>query len=177
MAAFTPLRSGLRPLASTSRLIGPSQPSHPHPSRSFSLSPSKLAPSSTLDSALPPTPTPSPPLLLHSAPPDLLHSTFFEPASNILLALPPTLGLSYAAFIPIATIAIRLCTTLPITLWQRRRTRRLVEKVMPLVREGQRKLSLECRDECRRKGMSFEQYQEVFKKRVSIQNIYSAYRR
>ena len=40
--------------------------------------------------------------------------------------------------------------------------------VMPLVKEGQRKLSYECRDECRRQGMSFEQYQEVFKKRVGM---------
>ena len=166
MSCLNPLRSALRPRASTSRLGGPSQAVLA--SRSFSLWPTSTTSSSTI---LPPTPSPSPapPLLLHSGSPlpDLLNPTFFEPASNVLLALPPLAQLSYAAFIPAATIFVRLCTTLPVTLWQRQRTRRLVDFVMPLVRDGQRKLSFECRDECRRKGMSFEQYQQVFKKRVS----------
>lgn len=167
MAAFSPLRSTLRPVASTSRLVQllASQPGHS--TRSFSFWPTST---SSTQSTTPLPPNPAPPLLLHSAPSTILNPTLFEPASNILLAVPPSLGLSYAAFIPIATIVIRLCTTLPITLWQRQRTRRLVEVVMPLVRDGQRKLSFECRDECRRKGMSFEEYQDVFKKRVSTQS-------
>jgi inner membrane protein COX18 len=165
MSALYRLRSTLRPRACPSSIWVPSQPVTA--SRAFSLWPSSTPQPSASEPPVSLPPNPAPPLLLHNPPPDILNPTFFEPASNILLALPPSLGLSYAAFIPVATIVVRLCTTLPITLWQRRRTRRLVDVVMPLVREGQRKLSYECRDECRRKGMSFEQYQDVFKKRVS----------
>lgn len=165
MSMAAPLRSALRPqLASGARILGPSQAQAPS-SRSFSLWPS--AKETLIEPTPAPAPAASPPLLLHSAPPAVLDATYLEPLSNVLLSLPPSLGLSYAAFIPIATILLRTTTTLPITLWQRRRTRRLVDEVMPLVRDAQARLSLTTRDECRRAGKSFEEYQAIFKKRVS----------
>ncbi|GAA5978310.1 hypothetical protein JCM11641_004650 [Rhodosporidiobolus odoratus] len=100
------------------------------------------------------------------APTSLPDPTFFEPLSAVFLALPPTLSLSYAAFVPLFTLFYRSATTLPITLWQRRRTKRFAEVVMPLVRRKQAEIALQTRDECRRAGKTYEEYQKVFKKKA-----------
>ncbi|KAM0789979.1 hypothetical protein ACM66B_005311 [Microbotryomycetes sp. NB124-2] len=95
--------------------------------------------------------------------------TFFEPASTVLLSLPPSLHLSYALFIPLWTLLLRSSTTLPLTLWQRARTRRFAEKVLPLIRQAQHRISLQTRDECRRAGKSYEDYQKEFLKRAKAE--------
>ncbi|GAA5826415.1 hypothetical protein JCM3770_004697 [Rhodotorula araucariae] len=89
-----------------------------------------------------------------------------EPLSGVFLSLPPALSLSYAAFIPLFTLLYRSTTTLPIVLWQRRRTRRFADVVMPLLRKEQGRIALETRDECRRAAKSYDEYQAVFKKKA-----------
>ncbi|KAL8292915.1 hypothetical protein RQP46_000609 [Phenoliferia psychrophenolica] len=103
-----------------------------------------------------------PPLLAHTP-------TLLEPLSAALLALPPSLGLSYALFLPLATILLRTTTTLPIMLWQRKRTRKFAEVVMPLIRQAQQTASLEVRDESRRKGKSYEEYLSAFTARTKAE--------
>ena len=122
----------------------------------------------TLSSSLLDSPAPYKPTMADlSMPTSLPDPTFFEPASAVLLSLAPTLGISYALLIPLLTLAIRGSLTLPLTLWQRARTRKFADVVMPLLRKEQTRISFETRNECRRAGKSFEEYQEVYKKRVS----------
>lgn len=97
----------------------------------------------------------------------LHHPSFFEQASNTMLSLPPVLSFSYAAALPIGTFLVRISSTLPLMLWQRKRTRRFAEKVMPLIRRAQSVAALEVRAECRKEGKSYEEYQAAYKKRVS----------
>ncbi|ORY83517.1 hypothetical protein BCR35DRAFT_331167 [Leucosporidium creatinivorum] len=131
--------------------------------RSFSLWPS--APTPEASSSASPTLTP-PSLTELTAPLHLPSPTFFDSASTILLSLPPSLGLSYVAFIPLVTLLIRGGSTLPLTLWQRKRTRRYQEKVLPEIRKRQEILALEVRDSCRRAGKSFEEYKKEYAKRA-----------
>lgn len=93
--------------------------------------------------------------------------TLLEPLSTVFLSLPPSLSLSYATFIPLFTIFYRTLTTLPVVLWQRKRTRRFTELVSPRLKRQQMELALKTRDECRRLGKSYQEYQTIFKKRVS----------
>ncbi|GAA5841317.1 hypothetical protein JCM11251_001623 [Rhodosporidiobolus azoricus] len=148
-------------------------PTLPRPSaRAFSLWPSSSSSSTTAppsalpDAASPPSPPLKPTLSDLFSPTSLPDPTFFEPASSLFLSLPPALHLSYAAFIPLFTLFYRSTTTLPITLWQRRRTRKFTEVVLPLVRKEQGRIALETRDECRRAGKSYEEYQKVFEKKA-----------
>lgn len=129
--------------------------------RSFSLWPTST-PAAPAPEAAPVKPS----LMDLSAPTSLPDPTLFEPLSAAFLSLPPSLSLSYAAFIPLFTLFYRSTTTLPIVMWQRRRTRRFADLVMPLLRREQGRLALETRDECRRAGKTFEEYQAVFKKKV-----------
>ncbi|GAA5871440.1 hypothetical protein JCM1840_002895 [Sporobolomyces johnsonii] len=125
------------------------------PRRDFSLWPSS------------PEPQPAPPVkpsLADFVPPAALPAaTYLEPLTTVFLSLPPALSLSYAAFIPLFTVFYRSITTTPITLWQRRRTRKFAEVVMPEVRSAQARIALETRDECRRAGKSYEEYQKAKK--------------
>lgn len=141
--------------------------------RSFSLWPSSS--SSPSSSSTPPSPSdelpldPIKPSLSDFLPPaSVPASTYLEPLSTLFLSLPPSLSLSYATFIPLFTLLYRSSTTLPVVLWQRRRTRRFTEKVIPLLKKEQGQLALTTRDECRRLGKSFEEYQKVFQTRVSL---------
>lgn len=94
--------------------------------------------------------------------------TFFQPLSSILLSSPPSIGLSYAMFLPLFTLGLRGALTLPLMLWQRGRTRKFADVVMPEIRKAQEKARFDVRAECRRAGKSFEQYQEAFKIRVRL---------
>ncbi|GAA5856153.1 hypothetical protein JCM8547_003006 [Rhodosporidiobolus lusitaniae] len=135
--------------------------------RAFSLrtsSSSSSPPEPTASAAS--TPPAKPVLSELFGPTSLPDPTFFEPLSALFLSLPPAVSLSYATSIPLFTLLYRSTTTLPITLWQRRRTRRFAEVVMPLLKKEQGRIALETRDECRRAGKSYEEYQEVFKKKA-----------
>ncbi|GAA6025553.1 hypothetical protein JCM11491_000053 [Sporobolomyces phaffii] len=102
-------------------------------------------------------PRPPPPV---SSIPD---PTFLEPLSAAFLSLPPAWAVSYAAAIPLLTVVYRTCTTLPVVLWQRRRTHRFATLVLPRLRRDQARLALETRDECRRAGKSYPEYQHAKK--------------
>lgn len=95
-----------------------------------------------------------------------LAPTLLQPLSTYLVELPPALALSYAVFIPLATLALRTSLTLPTTLWQRARTRKFAEVVMPEIRIAQERARFDVRRECRAAGLDYEQYQVAFKKRV-----------
>lgn len=132
--------------------------------RSFSLWPGAKS-DDAATAAAPATPV-KPSLLDLVAPTSLPDPTFFEPVSAVFLSLPPALSLSYAAFIPLFTLFYRSTTTLPVVLWQRKRTRKFTDVVLPLLRREQGRIALETRDECRRAGKSYEEYQKVFQKKV-----------
>lgn len=91
---------------------------------------------------------------------------FWEPFSSAILTAPPHLALSYALALPIFTLLLRASTTLPITMWQRGRTRRFEMIVMPKIREAQVIAEFELRSQCRRAGKSFDEYKAAYKKRV-----------
>ncbi|GAA5913535.1 membrane insertase COX18 [Sporobolomyces salmoneus] len=158
------LRGALQPVA---RLPSPSRTS----TRQFSLWPSSSSQTPDSPTSLPESATTSPvpvkPSLSDFLPPaSIPDPTFLEPLSTLFLSLPPSLSLSYAAFIPLFTLFYRSLTTLPVVLWQRRRTRRFVEHVVPRLKKEQAKLEWETRDECRGLGKSYEEYQKVFKQRA-----------
>jgi len=135
--------------------------------RHFSLWPSSsnsTTPSPELTTSLPPA---KPSLSDFLPPATIPDPTFLEPLSTVFLSLPPTFSLSYATLIPLFTLFYRSLTTLPVVLWQRRRTRRFAELVIPKLKKQQGELALKTRDECRRLGKSYEEYQKVFQKRVS----------
>lgn len=94
--------------------------------------------------------------------------TFFQPLSALLLSFPPAIGLSYAVFLPLFTFGLRGVFTLPLMLWQRERTRKFADVVVPEIRKAQEKARFDVRAECRRAGKSFEEYQVAFKKRVRL---------
>ncbi|KAK4047620.1 hypothetical protein OIV83_005278 [Microbotryomycetes sp. JL201] len=128
---------------------------------------SSAAPTSEPSTPVPPVRPPS--IAEMTTPLSLPPPTFFEPASTVLLSLPPSLHLSYALFIPLWTLLLRSSTTLPLTLWQRARTRKFADKVLPLIRQAQHRISLQTRDECRRAAKSYEEYQKEFQKRAKAE--------
>lgn len=136
--------------------------------RSLSLWPTTTAP--------PPPPTPEPTFDVSTTlatSPDLSPiltqtSSVLEPLSAALLSLPPALGLSYALFLPVATFLLRSTTTLPIIMWQRARTRKFAEVVMPEIRKAQQAASLQVRDGSRRAGKSYDEYHVAFTAKVIL---------
>ncbi|KAM0754053.1 hypothetical protein T439DRAFT_378147 [Meredithblackwellia eburnea MCA 4105] len=137
--------------------------------RSFSLWPT-AAPSPTLSSpSVPVEAPPEPDTMQQSVASQIttIEPTFFEPFSQAFLSLPPALGISYALLIPFATIIVRTTTTLPISLWQRARTRYFANTVMPLVRNAQTVARYQVRDECRRANKSYEEYEKAFKAKAT----------
>lgn len=98
-------------------------------------------------------------------------TSLFEPISSTLLSIPPSLALSYAIGIPLLTLFIRTTTTLPLTLWQRSRTRKFEEVVMPLIQRAQVISEIEVRAECRKANKTYEEYQAIHKIRVSYGNL------
>lgn len=151
-------------LGAPSSALRPPRPSH----RTFSLWPSAPSPPPAAQTEA--TQLTPPSLTDLTAPLHLPTATFFEPASTLLLSIPSVLpiSLSFAALIPIITLFIRGTTTLPLTRWQRARTRRYEERVMPEVRQQQEKVRWEVRDQCRRAGKSFEEYQKAYAKAVRL---------
>jgi inner membrane protein COX18 len=94
-------------------------------------------------------------------------TTLFEPLSTLFLSFPPFLGLSYALCIPLFSLSLRLATSVPIQLWQRKRTQRFAEIVVPQTKIAQELAASELRDASRRAGKSYEEYQIAFRARVS----------
>ena len=147
--------------SSTRRIAGPRNATMPvlaAPYRSFSAAGPAASPGELQK--------PLPLVDWGQAPSALPDPTILEPLSAAFLSLPPTLSLSYAAFIPLFTVLYRTCTTLPVTFWQQARIRRFRDLATPVLKRELAKVALETRAECRRAGKSFEEYQAEYKKRV-----------
>lgn len=91
--------------------------------------------------------------------------------SDAFLHLPEQLHLSsYTTSIVLATICLRVALTVPMQIWQRRRTARLKNYVTPEAREFGRICAVQLRDEYRRAGRSYEDYVKEFQRRASRLN-------
>lgn len=82
-----------------------------------------------------------------------------------LLHLPPSAH-SYAISIAIVTVLLRSCITLPAALWQRARTRRMVELVVPEWEKLKEELPRLVAKRCRKERKSYEEYEKTLKKEV-----------
>ncbi|SCZ88769.1 BZ3500_MvSof-1268-A1-R1_Chr10-3g03082 [Microbotryum saponariae] len=167
------IRANVRPILPIKRrafpilLPGPSLVA----SRAFSLWPSQshATPSSLPIETIPsPPPPPRPPTMSElSMPSSLPDPTLWEPLSTLLVSLPATLHLTWPLFIPLLTLLIRSSSMVPLQLWQRRQMRRFATVIRPRLKGVHERLALGLRDSSRRKGLSYEQYEQEYKKAVS----------
>lgn len=87
----------------------------------------------------------------------------FLPLSQFLLDHPfPT----YASSIILTTIFLRTLVTLPITVWSRKRMRRMRELVQPEMKLWNEKLAVKLVGESRKAGLDFEGYKKELKRQV-----------
>ena len=93
---------------------------------------------------------------------DLIHAI-----SEGFLALPSALHLSYATSIVLVTLILRSSITLPLTFWQRRRVRRIGEKVVPELKSWMSRAKYTLRAEYRKKNMPYDAYVKELNRRVS----------
>jgi len=82
-----------------------------------------------------------------------------------LLHLPPSTH-SYAISIVILTVILRTAITLPVTLWQRKRIRRMTELVVPKWNSLKVKLPELVAKRCRKQRKSYEEYEVELQKEV-----------
>lgn len=101
-------------------------------------------------------------------------SNLITPLAPYLHDLPSTLHLSVfetsypqAISILILTFLLRSTITLPISIWSRSRTRRMVELLLPEWNADKKKLPIQVLKRCRRAGKSYEEYQQELKAEVS----------
>lgn len=96
---------------------------------------------------------------------------FLEPWVPTIQHLADTLHLSgpyaHALSIFVLAFAVRTAVTLPITLWQRNKTRKLTENVLPEWEVMKQQIPLAVRARCRRAGLSYERFQVEVQKEVS----------
>lgn len=97
------------------------------------------------------------------------YSSFLSSASDAFLTLPEHLPLhpSYATSIVLLTLALRCSITLPMTVWQRKRVKRVQTEVIPRVKEYMEKAKFELRAEFRKAGKDYDEYAKELNKRVS----------
>ena len=93
---------------------------------------------------------------------DLIHAV-----SEGFLALPGVLHLSYATSIVLVTLVLRSSITLPLTFWQRRRVRRIGEKVVPELKSWMSRAKYTLRTEYRKRNMPYDAYVKELNRRVS----------
>ncbi|KDE06793.1 hypothetical protein MVLG_02832 [Microbotryum lychnidis-dioicae p1A1 Lamole] len=178
------IRSNVRPILPIKKrafpmlLPGPSLVA----SRAFSLWPSQSnatpspLPIETLPS--PPPPPPRPPTMSElSMPTSLPDPTLWEPLSTLLVSLPATLHLTWPLFLPLLTLLIRSSSMIPLQLWQRRQMRRFATVIRPRLKGVHESLALNLRDSSRRKGLSYEQYEQEYKKasKEATRQMYRSY--
>ncbi len=92
---------------------------------------------------------------------DLSSTLLAHPLVDPLTSLP-----SYGLTIIALTLFVRTCTTLPATVWARRRAIRFREEVKPEMREANERLAVEVMKECRKAGVGYEGYKNELRKRV-----------
>ncbi|WVO13188.1 hypothetical protein L204_100800 [Cryptococcus depauperatus] len=95
-------------------------------------------------------------------PDDLLQpaSTFLDPyihpLSDLLISLPHPLG--YGVSIIVITLVVRTVFTLPVSLWQKRRAKRMQDLVAPQISATNERLARSLADDYRRKGLGYTEY-------------------
>lgn len=96
-------------------------------------------------------------------------STFLSSASDAFLALPDHLPFhpSYATSIVLLTLALRCSITLPLTVWQRKRVKRVQEEVIPRVKSYMEEAKYELRAQFRRAGKDYTDYTKELNKLAS----------
>lgn len=103
---------------------------------------------------------------------------FLEPWVPTIHNLADTLHLSgpyaHALSIFVLAFAVRTLVTLPVTIWQRKKTRALTEKVLPEWEIMKEQIPLVVRARCRRAGMSYEAFEAETRKEVSLSPNYQA---
>ncbi|KAJ1033670.1 hypothetical protein NDA13_001654 [Ustilago tritici] len=95
---------------------------------------------------------------------------FLEPWVPTIHNLADALHLSgpyaHALSIFVLTFAVRTLVTLPVTIWQRCKTRKLTEHVLPEWEIMKEQIPLVVRAKCRRAGMSYEAFEVEVKKEL-----------
>ncbi|SJX60991.1 related to COX18-mitochondrial inner membrane protein required for membrane insertion of C-terminus of Cox2p [Sporisorium reilianum f. sp. reilianum] len=95
---------------------------------------------------------------------------FLQPWVPTINNLADTMHLSgpyaHALSIFILAFAVRTAVTLPMTLWQRNKTRKLTEKVLPEWEIMKEHIPLAVRARCRRAGMSYEAFEAEAQKEL-----------
>lgn len=95
---------------------------------------------------------------------------FLRTFSNAFLHVPeylPSVCDSYSVSIVLLVLALRAGFTLPVTLWQRRRSDRLQRVVVPKMEEWAKQARERLRHQCRKQGKSYEEYVEIYNEAVS----------
>lgn len=104
-----------------------------------------------------------------------LSTSLFAPVLPYIEQLPTWIGLTpgaphaYAVSLVVATIALRTAVTLPVTLWQRARTRRMAEVVGPQWEELKRDLPVDVGRRCRVQRKSHAEYKSELEKEMRSQ--------
>ncbi|KIS70994.1 uncharacterized protein UMAG_00912 [Mycosarcoma maydis] len=98
---------------------------------------------------------------------------FLQPWVPTINSLADTMHLSgpyaHALSIFILAFAVRTAITLPMTLWQRGKTRKLTEKVLPEWEIMKQRIPLAVRARCRRAGMSYEAFEAEAQKELKAE--------
>ncbi|TIA99375.1 hypothetical protein E3P92_02444 [Wallemia ichthyophaga] len=95
----------------------------------------------------------------------------FAALAQPFLELPSHLpwGASYAGVIVACSLALRATITLPLSIWQRRRTARLEHRVKPALDVWAIEQKGVCRRECRAAGLSYDAYTKEWTRRYKRQ--------
>lgn len=97
---------------------------------------------------------------------------FLQPWVPTINNLADTMHLSgpyaHALSIFILAFAVRTAVTLPMTLWQRSKTRKLTEKVLPEWEVMKERIPLQVRARSRRAGLSYEAFEQEAQKELKL---------
>lgn len=97
---------------------------------------------------------------------DLSSTLLAHPLSSPLTGLP-----SYGFTIVLLTLLVRAGTTLPATIWARRRAIRFRTEVKPRMRGANERMAVEVMKECRKAGVGYEGYKNELRKRVRVDGL------
>jgi len=101
------------------------------------------------------------------------HNGVINTLSDAFLHLPQHLPFdgSYTSTIIFVTVCLRLSFTVPMQVWQRKRTARLKNIVAPALKAFSKKCAIDLRSEYRRAGKGYEEYVAKYKRRVSSHHL------
>lgn len=117
-------------------------------------------------------PLPEATMPMPALPPEILQllsdDGLIQTVSNAFLHLPELSHTTYAGSVVLLVLALRSTFTLPVNLWQRRRTDRMQQLVMPKMNAWALQAREELRKKCRRQGKSYEEYVAIYNQAVSL---------